>query len=51
MLSPEAPGWSFASEANLSESVHLTSTPAGTAVTASPGLLSCASSPTSWNPG
>ncbi|MFF4846240.1 hypothetical protein [Streptomyces collinus] len=39
MLSPETPGWSFASEVNPSEAVHLTSTPAGTDVTESPGLL------------
>ncbi|MFF6981292.1 hypothetical protein ACFZAV_27170 [Streptomyces sp. NPDC008343] len=38
MLSPEAPRWSLASEANPSEAVHLTSAPAATSVTASPGL-------------
>lgn len=27
MLSPEVPGWSFASEVNPSEAVHFTSTP------------------------
>ncbi|MFJ5534120.1 hypothetical protein [Streptomyces sp. NPDC093261] len=50
MLSPEAPGWSFASEVNPSEAIHLTSTPAGAVVTASPGLPSSPSSPTKWNP-
>ncbi|MFI2026125.1 hypothetical protein, partial [Streptomyces olivaceoviridis] len=41
---------SFASEANPSEAVHLTSTPSGTVVTESPGLPSCASSAIRWNP-